>query len=232
MKKALLMIFLSVATTSVFSQAKNFEGFFVEGGFAVGSTTVRNTEVVYDFNNSPPTSTTTDKSLGKSFAESRVSFGYMKALNNNFLLGVSFGSMLGSTSLPGESNNVSSETGKLKNNYQLALIPAYALTDNFAIRGKVSYNKANYESNKYFPNGGFPVNRLNTAKLNGIGLGVGAQYFFTKKLYGAIDVERIAMSSKYLKMVEDTQPPTTVTDVTVEVKPTQTMGLISIGYKF
>ncbi len=221
-------MFLSVATTSVFSQAKNFEGFFVEGGLALGSTTVRKTEVNYD--NSPPT--TSSKSLGESFTESRVSFGYMKAFDNNFLLGVSFGSMLGSTRLPGEEDSTSSETGKLKNNYQLALIPAYALTDKFAIRGKVSYNKANYESNKYMPNGGFPVNRLDTAKLNGIGFGVGAQYFFTKKLYGAIDVERIAMSSKYLKMVEYVDPPQVVTNLTVEVKPTQTIGLISIGYKF
>ncbi len=62
-------MFLSVATTSVFSQAKNFEGFFVEGGLALGSTTVRKTEVNYD--NSPPT--TSSKSLGESFTESRVS---------------------------------------------------------------------------------------------------------------------------------------------------------------
>jgi long-subunit fatty acid transport protein len=229
MKKLLLVAALSVATTSVFAQAKNFEGFFVEGGLAIGSSSFKNSEVD---NTSGSTFTSNDEYGSKSFTKGRVSLGYMKAVDNNFLVGVSVSSLLGSTTLfNGTNSDGETDTAKLKNSYQIALVPAYAVSDKFAVRGKVSYNKAKFESNALYDDGGTLVPTSSSAKFNGIGLGVGAQYFFTKNLYGAIDIERITMSSKSLNIVNDGQPVAS-SDYAITSKPTQTMGLISIGYKF
>jgi long-subunit fatty acid transport protein len=223
MKKLLLVAALSVATTSVFAQASNFEGAFVEGTLALGSTSLK---VVESDGNGSNYSSRSENGL-KSFTKGKVSVGYMKAIDSNFLLGVSAGTILGSTTAFNSQSSGDAEkidTGKFKNNYSVALIPAYAFSDKFALRGRLSYNTMKYEANGLADS----IPRAQSAKFNGVGFGLGAQYFFTKNFYGAIDIERIMYSSEDLT--------TTVNGALSEdknnLKPTTTMGLISVGYKF
>jgi opacity protein-like surface antigen len=224
MKKLLFVAALSVASTSVFAQAKNFEGFFVEGGLAVGSTNVKGSfsddDGAGSFDNG-----------GKDYLKGKVSLGYMKAINDKFLVGVSVGSILGSITVSeGSTTEGERELAKAKNNYSVALIPAYALTDKMVLRGKISYNKTKYESSGVgMTDRGTLYDFTQNAKFSGIGLGVGAQYYFTKNIYGAIDIEKVMYSSKSLNQSVNGVP---YTDGTTSIKPNSTVGLISIGYKF
>ena len=224
MKKSLLVAALSIATTSVFAQASNFEGAFVEGALALGSTSLKVVESEGNY------SSRSENGL-KSFTKGKVSVGYMKAIDSNFLLGVSVGTILGSTTaFNSQSSGLTekTDTAKFKDNYSVALIPAYAFTDKFAVRGRLSYNTMKYEANGSEVDGVSTSSRAQSAKFNGVGLGLGAQYFFTKNFYGAIDIERIMYSSKDLTTTENGAP---IEDKN-NLKPTTTMGLISVGYKF
>lgn len=223
MKKLLLVAALSVATTSVFAQAKNFEGAFIEGGLAVGS---NNTKTSY----TQGTYSGNSEDGGQSYLKGQLSLGYMKAINEKFLLGASVGTVLGSITA-GESSNSNGERDitKAKNNYSVALIPAYALSDKLVVRGKISYNKSKIESSGISENNDDLYNYAHTGKFSGFGLGLGAQYFITKNVYAAIDIERVQYSSKNLAMTVNGQP---FSDAVLNVKPSNTVGLISVGYKF
>jgi opacity protein-like surface antigen len=228
MKKLLLVAALSVATTSVFAQAKNFEGFFVEGGLAVGATNSKATYTEGSYSS-------TSEDGGKDYLKGQVSFGYMKAINDKFLIGASVGTVIGSIKNAQISDSQGTDvTGKAKDNYSLSLIPAYALTDKLVVRGKISYNQSKSQTSGTYWNDDSQVNQFlstysATAKFTGMGLGIGAQYFITKNVYAAIDLERVSYSSKNLNEVDGGVP---VTDETVSIKPTNTVGLISVGYKF
>lgn len=227
MKKLLLVAALSVATTSVFAQAKNFEGFFVEGGLAVGAA---NTKSTYT---EPGFSSTSDDG-GKNYLKGQVALGYMHAVNDKFLVGASVGTVLGSI----ESAKITNSTGasittKAKNNYAFSLIPAYALSDKLVVRGKISYNQTKSQTSGTFndENNNFELTSYSaSAKFKGYGLGIGAQYFITKNVYAAIDLERVMYSAKTLNEVVAGQP---LNDGSAtSVKPSNTVGLISVGYKF
>jgi opacity protein-like surface antigen len=224
MKKLLLVAALSVATTSVFAQAKNFEGFFVEGGLAIGSADTKTTYTQGDYSD-------TAEDGGKNYLKGQMSIGYMKAINEKFLIGASVGTVLGSITV-GESSNSDGERDltKAKNNYSIALIPAYALSDKLVVRGRISYNKSKVEGSGVGSDDNEDLyNYTQSAKVSGFGLGVGAQYFITKNVYAAIDIERVQYSSKNMAMNINGQP---FTDGVINVKPSNTVGLISVGYKF
>jgi long-subunit fatty acid transport protein len=228
MRKLVLVAALSVATTSVFAQTKNFEGFFIEGGLALGSSSFRNS--VVDSGDTP--SSSTDEFGGKSFSQGKVSLGYMKAIDNKFMIGLSVSSLLGTSTVANNaSSNGETDTAKFKNNYSIALIPAYAVSDQFAVRGKISYNSVKFESSGLNSDENNLVPNTSSAKFNGIGLGIGAQYYFTKNIYAAIDVERVMYSSKKLDLTYNGNVVDNST-FSVTTKPSTTIGLISIGYKF
>lgn len=229
MKKIIISVAAATVASGAFAQAKNFEGFFVEGGVAIGSPSNKFSYANQDGDFA------SGSNQSKDYIKGKISLGYMHALNEKFLLGAAFGGILGSTTVSEYSaSNGEFDKSQAKNKYSLALIPAYVLSDNLLVRGRVSYNKVKIEGTGLTDtNGGGQIVSLASdtysAKLNGIGLGIGAQYYFTKNIYGAIDLERVMYSSKNLDRTRD---GVARTDSTLSLKANETVGLISVGYKF
>lgn len=171
MKKLLLVAALSVATTSVFAQAKNFEGF--NAGVNLSSV-------------GASTKTTLDgESIGfggQSVVPS-VEVGYNFVADEKFVIGLS-----GTYDLSKTDSGMLTDGIKLegKNRYSVNIKPGYVVTPTVLVYGIVGYNKME----------GSVTTLPEKTNFNGIGYGVGAQVMLDKNLYFKVEAQKVSFSSK------------------------------------
>ena len=215
MKKILLVAALSVATSTAFAQAKNFEG--PSAALAFGATGINS--------NISSTDNAGSSSIdsGKTNLISGLDFSYAKAVDANWLLG--FGvtydlskSKSGTFAYDDGPTDVGSISLSGKNHYSVYFQPTYALNNTTALFAKVGYHSIKGTITAVGDEGNYSAGRTFT----GVGYGVGVKTFLNKNIYVQAEAQLVDFGKKSETDGDDTQ--------TVKIK--STAGILSIGYKF
>jgi opacity protein-like surface antigen len=116
-------------------------------------------------------------------------------------------------------------TAKLKDQYAIYAQPTYALSNNTAIFGKLSYNfaKASYTLTE---TGGSNGSATGSENIEGWGYGAGIKAFLDKNLY--VQFEGNFVDYKKASSTETVDGSTYV----ISTEPKSLSALISVGYKF
>ena len=124
-----------------------------------------------------------------------------------------------------DGNDTLKITGKLKDQYAIYAQPTYALSNNTAIFGKLSYNfaKASYTLTATGTDNG---SATGSEDIEGWGYGAGIKTFLDKNLY--IQVEGNFVDYKKASSTETVGTSTYV----ISSEPKSLSALVSIGYKF
>jgi opacity protein-like surface antigen len=220
MKKLLLVAALSVATTSVFAQAKNFEGPSAALTIgAVGADTQYNeNDVAYD--------STAKLNSGKTSLVSGLDLSYAKAVDANWLIGFGITYDFTKTKSGEFSSTEGAESASLsisgKNHYSIYVQPTYALNDSTALFVKLGYHSLKGVIEGTWTDGVDSESGSQTAKFKGIGYGFGVKTFINKNLY--IQAEAQIVDYKKKTFTEE--------DYSESYKVKSNAGIISVGYKF
>ncbi len=214
MKKLLLVAALSVAASSVFAQAKNFEGPSAALTFAtVGANTNINLK---DGNDS------TGIDSGKTTLVSGVDLSYAQSIDSNWLIGFGITYDFNKTKSGTFTYDDGVESGSLslttKNHYSLYVQPTYAVNNSTALFAKLGYHKTKGVIEGVSNGDAGSV----SSNFNGIGYGVGIKTFIDKNLF--VQAEAQLVDYKKKSFTED--------GVTDSYKIKSTAGIVSIGYKF
>lgn len=194
------------------SPAQNFEGAQVALGIAsVGNDT--------HFRYQDP-STKYNADQGATGTVVVTNLTYLKAVNDNFLLGggISYdlnGMMIGRVSTYSTDTD---NTVKSKNHASIYLQPTYSFSETSALFAKIGYHSNNItmrDSGNNFPLS--PVSYSNT--VYGLGYGAGLMVFLNKNLFAKVEVEVVDYNASRVK-----------SDATLSIKTTA--GIFSLGYKF
>ncbi len=196
------LITSALFSTSVFAQAKNFEGFTAGVNISsVGaSTKINGADDFGGFN------------LGEQSVVPSLEIGYNAAIGNKFVLGVTATYDLAES----KSGQVTDFFQlKAENHYSINLKPGFAVTDSTLIYATVGYNQMT---------GKVTGNSITTNNTNfsGIGYGIGSMILLDKNIFVKLEVQQIDYSSK----------SNTIDGTSVSYKPSATVGTIGFGYKF
>jgi opacity protein-like surface antigen len=182
MKKLLLVAALSVATTSVFAQAKNFEGAYVGIDLNLRSSTAK-----IDASDIDSGASGTIDGLGRQSINGTLDFGYNYALDGKFLVGVGATYDLNNTTLAeasvsddGESTSVSL---KEKNHYSIYVTPGFKVSE-----GTLAYGKLAYHHSKVVDS----VGELSET-VYGLGYGAGIKTMLDKNMYLKVEVQNYSV---------------------------------------
>ncbi|MFN7340984.1 MAG: outer membrane protein [Opitutia bacterium] len=186
----------------------------------------------------------------------QLALAYNLAVGDSFLLGLEVAKQFGAgtrfTSLAGFSEADFEGVVETKNNWSVALRPAYALSNKFMVYGKISYANAKISGANSLlladfygvDNDGLSVSK----NVSGLGLGVGFEYNIDQNWFLQFEIERIGFDS-YRKSVSTGTNNTTVTDststtpdsgasvgeyhsATADIGVNLSKATISLGYRF
>ncbi len=205
MKKKLLAVCLAVATSSVFAQASNFEGF--SAGLSIGAVGV-DTKVSsndgYGFN------------LGKSNVIPGIDLSYTQAIDSKMLVGVGVTYDL-AKSKSGEITGDGTIGLEAKNHYSVYVQPQYLLNNTTAIFAKLGYHQM-----KGSISGDF-ASSFTSEKYNGFGYGIGVKTFIDKNLFVQVEGQIVDFKQKSFDYGGGE---------VVSYKPKSSAGIVTLGYKF
>ncbi len=250
MKKIAIGLLVLSTSTLALADTKNFAGFNAAIGLGVSQTNFKmsDNEVGVDpTGGSLDTVQNSSADLGtKSKVIPSLELGYNLPIDNKFLLGLSVKYDLtkgpksngnGSYSDPNQPyTENSSYSLQQKNHWSIALKPAYAVNDKVMIYAKVAYHnaKSTFNSN-YSETGSDPESYNASVKQKGLGLGAGIEYNLSKNMFVQFDVEQIQYKSKSVtNTFSGLDNFSTARDYTSvsSLKPSTTVGTVSIGYRF
>jgi opacity protein-like surface antigen len=212
MKKLLLLAALSVATTSVFAQAKNFEGPSAALSFAAVGVDTKFSYADADGANG-------STSFGKTSFVTGLDLSYAKAIDSNWLMGFGITYDLNKTKAgefsDSDDQGTSSLSIKAKNHYSVYVQPTYALNNSTALFAKVGYHSMKGEMT-------YTDGSSDSEKFKGIGYGFGVKTFVNKNLF--IQAEAQIVDFKNKSFSDE--------DGSWGYKVKSNAGIISVGYKF
>jgi hypothetical protein len=211
------------ASTAVFAQAKNFEGFGIQLSTGYQNNKTQSSDLKVGGVQVPsnvlniPTQSSGEMPLN-------IGLGYTFALSERFTLGalieynpISMNSGSGSFNLYGApgTDPEYQYTQKLENQVSLSLVPGYAFTDSTMGYAKVGWINATSKTTNY--------DSQISSNVNGVLLGLGAKHLFTKNLYGFAEATYASYGGG-----------TSTGDLaeTVTFTPTSYSFLLGVGYKF
>lgn len=262
MKKTLIALAIITASSIANADTRNFSGFNIGLGLDATSTNFKTDSVfTQTFDELSSGSYTENNDFGsKQKIIPSLSLGYNFAINEKFLLGIEGKYNL--TKGPKSTNSYSldvfngdeslnaaniSTSIQQKNNWSLALKPGYVLNDKTMVYAKLSYH--NSKSTITNSIGGFineseegSLTNSQTIKQKGLGFGAGVEHNITKSLFVRAEIEQIRFKSK--NTTDPLVSPGVVgviasgfgvdgdVGASTSVKPTTTVGGITIGYRF
>lgn len=159
----------SLGASTVFAQAKNFEGFSIGANLNFADSTLEL--------NLPGSS----GSASQNNAYLSLQGQYNYALNNSVVLGLGMTYGLGERDAGtlGSASWTNSAALKEKNNFSVYFAPGYAINDSMLAYGKLAYLRTDLNASSSFGSG--------TTGFNGYGLGLGLQKLFTKNWVGQVE---------------------------------------------
>lgn len=244
MKKTIIALAVITASSLANADTKNFAGFNVGFGLDLTSSNFKATDTqTYTDVDSYTDSRVSETNFGsKQKFVPAVSLGYNIPLTTNFLIGLegkfdltkgpsSSTSNTRSSNFDGGYSASSSFNIRQKNHYSLAVKPGYVISDKFMVYGKVAYHKAKSDINfsSTFDEG---ESGSLSIKQNGIGFGAGMEYNLTKSMFLRAEIEQIKYKSKNASTETVTDGEFYSYTNTTSIKPSSTVGGITIGYRF
>lgn len=226
-------LILSLSTLSFQAiAAPSFEGLSVSAGLGiVGNNTDHKQTGIGD---NADDGVDVDSNIGDVTGVARIDVSYLKAINNNFLIGLGatydFNDIKSTQNSPaddmGDYGDVATPlTLKLKNHFSIYAQPTYILREGTAVFGKIGYHHvdSSYED-KY--NSNYQTGATKQG-LNGVGFGLGLQTFVTDNAF-------IKVEGNYIHYLTESSSENTYGpgNYKVELKSDQAEGVISVGYKF
>jgi opacity protein-like surface antigen len=185
----------------------------------------------------------------------QVALAYNLAVGDSFLLGLEVAKQFGAgtrfTNLAGFSEAGFGGVVETKNNWSVAIRPAYALSSKFMVYGKISYANAKISGGQSLlladvygvDNDGLSVSK----NVSGLGLGLGFEYNIDQNWFLQFEIERIGFDS-YRKTVSTGTENTTVVQgqlvsdsgasageyhsATADIGVNLSKATISLGYRF
>ena len=215
-----------LTTTSLFAQAKNFQGFSLALG---ASATSGKSELEGKLYSSEQTSASFDKS---NIIPSVDLSNAIQSTDKFFIsLGISRDfkkTNLGQQYFDQSEDNTTLEN-KLKSHYAMYVQPSYLISNTSAIFGKISYNKAKIES-AATGEFGTDTTEVQSKSTHGYGYGLGIKTLINSNFYIQVEAERVNYKSKSFDPDSSSVPGGFQADYTL--KPSTNSGKISVGYKF
>lgn len=218
MKKSLFLLSFFVASQAFANgDADNFSGPQVAlgGGFtsSISKLTV------------PPTE---NSKFGDTSFVAVVDGGYLKSINDKFLIGIGATYDLNRQSNAGSRADDASSSvprqgfvAKYSQHYSAYLQPTYAINDKVAVFAKVGYHSIKLDvgdptSNYY---GAFTIKK----RVDGIGAGVGFMAFLSKNIFTKLELQFVKYQSTNVRVGNSSQ---------YKYELSTTSGIASIGYRF
>ena len=224
--------FRESASSSNLTLAQRFEGLSLSAGLGiVGNKTYNKETGVGDHIDD---GVDVDSNLGSVKAIARVDITYLKAINDNFLIGL--GASYDFNDIKSTQNSPADDKGeyyglatptilKLKNHFSIYVQPTYVIREGTAVFGKIGYHHvdSSYED-KY--NSNYETGPTKQG-LHGVGLGLGLETFMTENIF-------LKVEGNYVHYLTESSISTNTFDDSykVELKSDQAEGVISLGYKF
>ena len=208
------------------SDASNFEGFNAQIGAGYQSTSAKITSI----------NDTTGVVKGANFNQANggsvvatLGLGYTKSLGDSFTLGVQ-AEYNAAPSQTGNSNMVASDgTAIVANKFTLNNQASISLVPGFAVNADtLVYALATLKSNGV--DAADPAVFKNT-NVNGILLGLGAKYNFTKNVYGFVEANAVQYGNASTSGVANTTNHGTLT-LSGTTNVNSYNGLVGVGYRF
>lgn len=179
MKKKLLALALLAASTGVFAQAKNFEGFTAGVNVSsVGGTTTMST-----------IDSGASSDMGQQTFVPSVELGYNFAATNEIVLGLTATYDFVDSKL-GQANDGAGDEFNIKgqNRYSVNFKPGYVLTPSTMVYAIVGYNSMSGK----LSSGSESISKT----LNGIGYGLGLSVMATKNVFVKAEVQQVNFNSQ------------------------------------
>jgi len=227
MKKIICASLFAAVSSSNVIAAPSFEGFSVSAGLAAVGTEFHAKEY------SAGDGVDVDASLGDVAGVARLDVSYLKAINNNFLIGLGATYDLNKVtsnaiSFGDDCNDYGPTKVELKNHFSLYAQPTYVLREGTALYGKVSYHHADSSFNDQC-NSNYETSATKQS-LNGVGVGLGLETFLTDNAFLKVEGNYIHYMTEHSNSnTADTGYGDTYT---VSLQPNQAEGVVSLGYKF
>ena len=149
-----------------------------------------------------------------------MDLSYIKAIDENFFLGVGATYDLGSINAGYQNWYGYNYQAKLQNHFSAYIKPGFAVNDSAAIYAKLGYN---WTTAKITDSGEIIAPGSYSQNIQGFGYGLGTQIFLTKDIFTSVEVMRV----NYGKVTfnDSNKNPTTF-------GATTTTGTLSVGYRF
>ena len=215
-----------LTTTSLFAQAKNFQGFSLALGASATSGKSELEGKLYSFEQ-------TSASFDKSNIIPSVDLSYAIQSTDKFFISLGISRDFKKTNLGQQyfeqSEDNTTLENKLKSHYAMYVQPSYLISNTSAIFGKISYNKAKIES---AATGEFDTvtTEVQSKSTHGYGYGLGIKTLINSNFYIQVEAERVNYKSKSFDPDSSNSPGGSQADYTL--KPSTNSGKISVGYKF
>jgi opacity protein-like surface antigen len=227
MQKTLLPILFLTTLSLQAIAAPSFEGLSVSAGLGIVGTNTDHKQI--GIGDNVDDGVDVDSNIGDVTGVARIDVSYLKAINNNFLIGL--GATYDFNDIKSTQKSSSDDMEdypihlKLKNHFSLYAQPTYILREGTAVFGKIGYHHvdASYEDT-------YNLNYQTGATkqgLHGLGLGLGLQTFVTDNAF-------IKVEGNYIHYLTESPENTNGAgdSYKVELKSDQAEGVISVGYKF
>ena len=213
-----------LTTTSLFAQAKNFQGFSLALGASATSGKSELEGKLYSFEG-------TSASFDKSNIIPSVDLSYAIQSTDKFFISLGISRDFKKTNLGQQyfdqfEDNTTLEN-KLKSHYAMYVQPSYLISNTSAVFGKISYNKAKIESAATGETGTVTT-EVQSKSTHGYGYGLGIKTLINSNFYIQVEAERVNYKSKSF----DPNSSATGWGADYRIEPSTNSGKISVGYKF
>ena len=215
-----------LTTTSLFAQAKNFQGFSLALGASATSGKNELEGRLYSYSNEQMSA-----SFDKSNIIPSVDLSYAIQSTDKFFISLGVNKDFTKTNLGKQYFDTNEDNttveNKLKSHYAMYVQPSYLISNTSAVFGKISYNKAKIESaatGEY----GTVTTEVQSKSTHGYGYGLGIKTLINSNFYIQVEAERVNYKSKSF------DPNSSFTNFRADyrIEPSTNSGKISVGYKF
>ena len=215
-----------LTTTSLFAQAKNFQGFSLALGASATSGKNELEGRLYSHSNEQMSA-----SFDKNNIIPSVDLSYATQSTDKFFISLGVNKDFTKTNLGKQYFDTNEDNttveNKLKSHYAMYVQPSYLISNTSAVFGKISYNKAKIESAATGENGTVTT-EVQSKSTHGYGYGLGIKTLINSNFYIQVEAERVNYKSKSF----DPNSSSTGFRADYRIEPSTNSGKISVGYKF
>ena len=229
-------VIVSALVQQVHAQGQ-FEGFYGHVGVGMNKTNLNLSSTSFTVPVNPFSYSTTSSINNSSNLTGEVTAGYLKQINDRFLLGVNldahpFSSTANTYGLSIATPRVTTVAGSLqtRNNYTVSITPAWETTPDSLAYLKLGYVWGSVDKNYTTTNNGASSYASQSIDLSGTALGAGFKYIVTSHIYSFTEFNYVFKKDNTQSISRTTAGVTG--NYAATVSGSYYNGLIGVGYLF